>query len=158
MAALTSLCLCVCRYYRDGSHCEKCDPSCELCTGPGPSSCRVCSPPLLELQGTKLCVERCPQRFYEADDICAQCHISCQTCTGTNQGSRGAPVVQEFKEGLTIVCLAGTSPQDCLTCDWGSTLKDNVCYPRCEEGLYFSLEVSSPIYSKGQLGAKVSRN
>lgn len=70
------------RYYREGSHCEKCDQSCELCTGPGPESCRACPPPLLELEGTKLCVERCPHRFYQLSDICKQCHTSCQTCTG----------------------------------------------------------------------------
>lgn len=73
------------RYYREGSHCEKCDQSCQLCTGPGPESCRVCSPPLLELQGTKLCVERCPNRFYQLNDVCTQCHTSCQTCTGTGE-------------------------------------------------------------------------
>lgn len=75
------------RYYREGSHCEKCDRSCERCTGPGPESCRACSPPLLELQGTKLCVESCPHRFYQLDDICKQCHTSCQTCTGTDMRS-----------------------------------------------------------------------
>lgn len=75
------------RYYREGSHCEKCDRSCERCTGPGPESCRACSPPLLELQGTKLCVEHCPHRFYQLDDICKQCHTSCQTCTGTDMTS-----------------------------------------------------------------------
>lgn len=69
-------------YYRSGSSCEKCDQSCELCTGPGPESCKACSPPFLEVQGTKMCVERCPQRFYQLGDICKQCHISCQTCTG----------------------------------------------------------------------------
>uniref|UniRef100_A0A3Q4AK24 Beta-1,3-galactosyl-O-glycosyl-glycoprotein beta-1,6-N-acetylglucosaminyltransferase 3 n=1 Tax=Mola mola TaxID=94237 RepID=A0A3Q4AK24_MOLML len=36
------------RYYREGSHCKNCDQSCEQCTGPGPESCRACSPPLLE--------------------------------------------------------------------------------------------------------------
>lgn len=76
-----------CRYYREDSHCEKCDQSCERCTGPGPDSCRACSPPLLELQGTKLCVERCPHRFYQLNDICKQCHTSCQTCTGTDGGA-----------------------------------------------------------------------
>lgn len=40
------------------------------------------------------------------------------------------------------VCVfADSSPQGCVTCDWGSTLKDKVCYPRCEEGRYFSEEV-----------------
>lgn len=72
------------RFYKDGSRCEKCDQSCELCTGPGPESCRVCPPPLLELRGTKLCVERCPRHFYELNEICKQCHTSCQTCTGMN--------------------------------------------------------------------------
>lgn len=74
-----------CRYYQAGSHCEKCHHSCEMCTGPGPGSCRACLPPLLELQGTKLCVERCPQRFYRLDDVCLQCHISCHTCIGDYQ-------------------------------------------------------------------------
>ncbi|XP_038554272.1 proprotein convertase subtilisin/kexin type 5-like [Micropterus salmoides] len=36
--------------------------------------------------------------------------------------------------------FADASPQACMTCDWGSTLKDKVCYPRCEEGRYFSEE------------------
>ncbi|XP_034443349.1 proprotein convertase subtilisin/kexin type 5 [Hippoglossus hippoglossus] len=114
---LLHLCVTQCPtgYYKDGSHCEKCDQSCELCTGPGPDSCRACPPPLLELQGTKLCVESCPHRFYQLHDMCEQCHTSCQTCMDA-------------------------SPQSCLTCDWGSTLKDNVCYPRCEEGRYFSDE------------------
>lgn len=40
------------------------------------------------------------------------------------------------------VCVfADSSPQGCVACDWGSTLKDKVCYPRCEEGRYFSEEV-----------------
>lgn len=44
------------------------------------------------------------------------------------------------------VCVhADASPQSCLTCDWGSTLKDKVCYPRCEEGRYFSEEVWSEL-------------
>ncbi|KAM9753982.1 uncharacterized protein ACNS7B_007134 isoform 1-T1 [Menidia menidia] len=114
---LFQLCVthCPTGYYRQESHCQKCDPSCELCTGPGPESCRVCLPPLLELQGTKLCVERCPDRFYQLKDICKQCHTSCRTCTDS-------------------------SPQGCVTCDPGSTLKNKVCYPRCEEGRYFSEE------------------
>ncbi|XP_033940311.1 proprotein convertase subtilisin/kexin type 5-like isoform X1 [Pseudochaenichthys georgianus] len=111
---LLHLCVtnCPTGYYREGSQCERCDRSCELC-GAGPESCRACAPPLLELQGTKLCVEHCPHRFYQLNDMCKQCHTSCQTCTDA-------------------------SPQGCLTCDWGSTLKDKVCYPRCEEGRYFS--------------------
>ncbi|KAG7276230.1 hypothetical protein CRUP_018612 [Coryphaenoides rupestris] len=104
-------------YYSEGSSCEQCDPSCEQCTGPGSESCRACSAPLLELQGTRLCVERCPHRFYQrnAGSACHRCHISCQTCTDA-------------------------SPQSCVTCDRGSTLKDNVCYPRCGEGLYYTQE------------------
>lgn len=85
MSDLLYIVSCISRYYRVGSRCEKCDQSCELCTGPGPESCRACLLPLLELQGTKLCVERCPQRFYQLNDFCKQCHISCQTCTGTAQ-------------------------------------------------------------------------
>lgn len=72
----------VIRYYTDGSRCQRCNPSCELCTGPGHESCRTCLPPLLELPGTNLCVEHCPQRFYQLGDICRRCHTSCQTCTG----------------------------------------------------------------------------
>lgn len=45
------------------------------------------------------------------------------------------------KQESNCVCVTEASPQDCVTCDWGSTLKDKVCYPRCEEGRYFSLEV-----------------
>ncbi|KAG7245346.1 hypothetical protein INR49_010796 [Caranx melampygus] len=114
---LLHLCVAHCPtgYYKEGSRCEKCHQSCELCTGPGPESCRACPPPLLELQGTKLCVEHCPHRFYQLADVCKQCHTSCQSCIDA-------------------------SPQSCLTCDWGSTLKENVCYPRCEEGRYFSEE------------------
>ncbi|KAF0041091.1 hypothetical protein F2P81_006989 [Scophthalmus maximus] len=106
-------------------HCYSCegpgDDECLTCVvpkylhRPGPESCRACAPPLLALEGTKLCVERCPHRFYKRNDICKQCHTSCQTCTDA-------------------------SPQSCLTCDWGSTLKDNICYPRCEEGRYLSDE------------------
>lgn len=112
---LLQLCVthCPTRYYRAGSHCEKCDPSCDQCTGPGPESCLACSPPLLELHGTKLCVERCPHRFYQFNEFCYQCHTSCQTCTEA-------------------------SPRACVACDRGSTLKDRVCYPHCEEGRYFS--------------------
>uniref|UniRef100_A0AAZ1XTH8 TNFR-Cys domain-containing protein n=1 Tax=Oreochromis aureus TaxID=47969 RepID=A0AAZ1XTH8_OREAU len=114
---LLQLCVihCPTGYYSEGSQCHKCHQSCELCTGPGPESCRACPPPLLELKGTKLCVERCPHHFYQSDDFCKQCHTSCQTCIDA-------------------------SPQGCLTCDWGSTLQDQVCYPRCKEGLYFSEE------------------
>nr|XP_043891242.1 proprotein convertase subtilisin/kexin type 5 isoform X2 [Solea senegalensis] len=114
---LLHLCVthCPTGYFKEGSHCEKCDQSCEGCTGPGPDYCRACPPPLLELQGTKLCVQHCPQRFYLHNDGCQQCHTSCETCTEA-------------------------SPQSCLTCDRGSILKDKVCYPRCEEGRYFSSE------------------
>ncbi|XP_055078515.1 proprotein convertase subtilisin/kexin type 5 [Periophthalmus magnuspinnatus] len=109
--------LCVSRcptgFYKGGSECKKCHHSCAMCSGPGPESCRVCVPPLLEIQGTNLCVERCPQRFYQSEHVCRQCHISCQTCSDP-------------------------SPQACLTCDDGNTLKDNVCFPRCGEGTYFS--------------------
>ncbi|XP_037111000.1 proprotein convertase subtilisin/kexin type 5 [Syngnathus acus] len=112
---LLHLCVrhCPTGYYQAGSRCEKCHHSCEMCSGPGPESCRACLPPLLEVRGTKLCVERCSQRFYRLDDVCLQCHISCHTC-------------------------ADASPQSCVTCDNGSTLKDKVCYPRCEEGKYFT--------------------
>lgn len=112
---LLHLCVshCPTGYYRERSRCEKCHHSCTVCMGPGPQSCRACSPPLLELRGTKVCVEYCPKHFYQIDDMCAQCHTSCQTCSDA-------------------------SPQSCLTCDRGSTLKDKVCYPRCEEGTYFS--------------------
>ncbi|RXM91300.1 Proprotein convertase subtilisin/kexin type 5 [Acipenser ruthenus] len=30
------------------------------------------------------------------------------------------------------------TPQGCLTCDWGSTLQNGICYPRCEEQRYLS--------------------
>ena len=41
------------------------------------------------------------------------------------------------------VCLfADSTPQGCLMCDRGSTLQYNVCYPHCEEGHYFSENVS----------------
>ncbi|KAJ3595955.1 hypothetical protein NHX12_002364 [Muraenolepis orangiensis] len=106
-------------YYRQGSSCEECDRSCEQCTGPGPESCQACSAPLLELQGTRLCVERCPRRFYERHGVCLRCHVSCQTCTDA-------------------------APQSCETCDWGNTFKDNVCYPRCGEGHYYAQEASRP--------------
>lgn len=70
------------RFYADEDHCEKCHISCEQCSGPGPESCQACPAPLLELHGTRLCVERCPQRFYQTGQRCVQCHTSCQTCTG----------------------------------------------------------------------------
>lgn len=151
------------RYYREGSRCEKCDSSCELCSGPGPDSCRVCSPPLLELQGTKLCVERCPHRFYQHTDVCKQCHTSCQTCTGTDKEAIVPSLSCSKSEQylfwafcspslhLNIHVFAGASPQECVTCDWGSTLNNNVCYPRCEEGRYFSVEVCVPCHPGGHL-------
>ncbi|XP_056138570.1 proprotein convertase subtilisin/kexin type 5 [Lampris incognitus] len=113
--SLLHLCVAHCPtgYYNEGSRCKKCDRSCELCNGPGPESCRACPDPLLELQGAGLCVQRCPRHFYQLGRSCLQCHTSCQTCKDA-------------------------SPQSCVTCDRGSTLKDNVCYPRCEEGRYFS--------------------
>ncbi|XP_061772923.1 proprotein convertase subtilisin/kexin type 5 [Nerophis ophidion] len=116
---LLHLCVshCPTGYYQAGTHCKKCDHSCEMCTGPGPESCRACLPPLLELQGTKMCVERCPLRFYQLDQVCKQCHVSCRTCTDS-------------------------SPRSCVTCDNGSTLKEKVCYPRCEEGKYFTQEAT----------------
>lgn len=40
------------------------------------------------------------------------------------------------------VCVcAEASPRACVACDRGSTLKDRVCYPHCEEGRYFSEKV-----------------
>lgn len=51
-------------------------------------------------------------------------------------------IFEESDHVCVCVCVADPSPQGCLTCDWGSTLKDHVCYPRCEEGRYFSVEVS----------------
>ncbi|CAL9697513.1 unnamed protein product [Knipowitschia caucasica] len=115
---LLHLCVthCPTGYYKRESACEKCHHSCAVCSGPGPESCRLCAPPLLEIQGTTVCVQRCPLRFYQSDNVCKQCHISCKTCSGA-------------------------SPQDCLLCDEGNTLKDSVCFPRCEEGTYFSQQV-----------------
>ncbi|XP_062847903.1 proprotein convertase subtilisin/kexin type 5 [Trichomycterus rosablanca] len=112
---LSHLCVthCPTGYYNAGERCERCYQSCELCSGPGPDSCMVCAPPLLEIQGTKVCVEHCPHRFYQSFDICMQCHTSCKTCIDN-------------------------TPQGCLSCDWGSILQDGVCYPRCEEGQYYS--------------------
>ncbi|KAL0154936.1 hypothetical protein M9458_049199, partial [Cirrhinus mrigala] len=68
-------------YYSTGERCEKCDRSCEQCSGPGPDACRVCTPPQLDLQGTRQCVDQCPQRFYESGHSCRQCHTSCKSCT-----------------------------------------------------------------------------
>ncbi|XP_053498149.1 proprotein convertase subtilisin/kexin type 5-like isoform X2 [Ictalurus furcatus] len=82
-------------------------------SGPGPDACIVCVPPQLELQGTRVCVERCPPHFYQSTRTCWQCHTRCKTCTDN-------------------------TPQSCLTCDWGSILQEGVCYPRCEEGRYYS--------------------
>lgn len=42
---------------------------------------------------------------------------------------------------VCVCVFTDASPQSCLTCDWGSTLKDNVCYPQCKEGQYFSEQV-----------------
>lgn len=39
--------------------------------------------------------------------------------------------------------FADSTPQGCLSCDWGSILQDGVCYPRCEEGQYYSQRVST---------------
>lgn len=156
--------LCFFRYYRDGFHCKKCDKSCEVCSGPGPEFCKACPPPLLELQGTKLCVERCHHRFYQVDEMCKQCHTSCQTCTGRKDLSVYFcclflfywllscnvqvsifdilfGVLEMLSDRVYSSVFIDSSPQGCVTCDWGSTLKDNVCYPRCEEGQYFSHEV-----------------
>ncbi|XP_051548125.1 proprotein convertase subtilisin/kexin type 5-like [Myxocyprinus asiaticus] len=112
---LSHLCVshCPTGYYSLGERCEKCDLSCELCSGPGLNACRICTPPLLDLQGTRQCVEQCPRRFYESEHSCKQCHTSCQSCTDN-------------------------TPQGCVTCDLGSVLQGGVCYPRCEESRYYS--------------------
>lgn len=98
------------RYYKEGSRCEKCHQSCELCTGPGPESCRACPPPLLELQGTKLCVEHCPHRFYQLDDVCKQCHTSCQSCIG-----RWSIYIVESNQGFVMLFDSDISDSNRLT-------------------------------------------
>ncbi|XP_028970632.2 proprotein convertase subtilisin/kexin type 5 [Esox lucius] len=117
---LLHLCVshCPTGYYNVGSACERCAQSCEQCSDP--EACSICPSPLLELQGAGLCVKTCPDRFYRDHLVCKRCHISCRTCTDA-------------------------TPQDCVTCDRGSTLQNKVCYPLCEEGLYFSqAEVCEP--------------
>lgn len=142
--------VCFHRYYKEGFHCQKCDESCELCTGAGPESCRTCPAPLLEVQGTRLCVERCPPRFYQMEESCKQCHTSCLTCTGTEKEMKPIFIFAVRQHLLYLfdffymTASKDSSPQSCLTCDWGNILKDKVCYPRCEEGQYFSEQVCSP--------------
>ncbi|KAF3854828.1 hypothetical protein F7725_022883 [Dissostichus mawsoni] len=136
---LLHLCVthCPTGYYREGSQCERCDRSCELCTGAGPESCRACAPPLLSC--------RAPSCVWSTVPIVS---ISSMTCANS-----ATPVVRHAQISARYVNIAllfsckfshhkyvfpDASPQGCLTCDWGSTLKDKVCYPRCEEGRYFS--------------------
>lgn len=50
-------------------------------------------------------------------------------------------VLDMLSDHVYLSVFTDSSPQGCVTCGRGSTLKDNVCYPRCEEGRYFSQEV-----------------
>ncbi|XP_043934389.1 proprotein convertase subtilisin/kexin type 5-like [Protopterus annectens] len=69
----------------------------------------------MKLDGTNQCVEHCPERFFENNLKCKQCHLSCKTCKDS-------------------------SPQGCLSCDFGSILKEGICYPQCEELHFFSTD------------------
>ncbi|KAE8617533.1 hypothetical protein XENTR_v10009108 [Xenopus tropicalis] len=110
---LLHLCILHCPpgYYKENNQCEKCDPHCQLCGGPGLNGCLACPSNTLQIEGTTHCVKQCPERFYSYKDRCRKCHPSCRTCNDS-------------------------SVQGCLTCDRGSDFKAGICYPRCEEQRY----------------------
>lgn len=110
---LLHLCILHCPpgYFKSNRQCEKCDPHCELCAGPGLESCLECPSNTLQVEGTTHCVSHCPERFYLHGKKCRKCHPSCRMCNDS-------------------------SVQACTTCDRGSSHKGGICYPQCEEHRY----------------------
>ena len=82
---LHCLASCPSTHYDDGvGQCQECDPLCDGCTGPGPSTatCSRCAHVAL---GT-VCLAECPRHHIDIDGICQQCHPECAgACSGTTE-------------------------------------------------------------------------
>uniref|UniRef100_A0AAV2MQ29 VWFC domain-containing protein n=1 Tax=Knipowitschia caucasica TaxID=637954 RepID=A0AAV2MQ29_KNICA len=94
-------------HYREGDHCQACDPDCEQCLGP--NQCQLCASPLLVFRG--LCVEQCGPLHYPDPDtqVCKACSSDCVMCDGLGQ---------------------------CRACAEGSFLLQGYCTPDCGPGFY----------------------
>lgn len=65
--------------------CESCDPSCNLCVGPGNRNCLSCREDFVFMRQWGQCLRSCPQGFYQdlESKTCHKCHPTCKTCNGT---------------------------------------------------------------------------
>ncbi|MGH0132203.1 UNVERIFIED_CONTAM: hypothetical protein FKN15_048930 [Acipenser sinensis] len=143
---------CSVNYYPDvDGTCRRCPAHCHTCTDG--KSCKACSYLYLLLNG--VCKATCPKGYFEDLDQgkCIPCHSTCASCSGTQHDdcdSCSSLYPRLYEGQCSVECPAGTyyessanecqdyTPQGCLTCDWGSTLQNGICYPRCEEQRYLS--------------------
>ncbi|MGH0117434.1 UNVERIFIED_CONTAM: hypothetical protein FKN15_034621, partial [Acipenser sinensis] len=123
-------------YESSANECQECDRTCTGCTGPELTDCTKCKKGLALDPDTMMCGvtgdSNCPPKTFLHDDqfTCMACHKQCESCNGPNANDCQTCVLPNY--------LYNYTPQGCLTCDWGSTLQNGICYPRCEEQRYLS--------------------
>lgn len=64
--------------------CDRCDPSCDQCGGPGNRNCLSCRQDFVLVKRWGQCLRSCPAAFYldQKSRNCHKCHPTCKTCSG----------------------------------------------------------------------------
>ncbi|KAG2471209.1 PCSK5 convertase, partial [Polypterus senegalus] len=123
-------------YELSSEQCQECDQTCSKCTGPDPTDCTKCKKGLALDPNSMMCGvigdSECPPKMFLHEKLfsCIACHDLCESCHGQESYDCDTCLLPSY--------FYNSTPQGCLTCDWGSTLLDGVCYPRCAEQRYLS--------------------
>ena len=68
--------------YQSGSTCPSCDPSCQTCSGQGPSSCTSCDASSNRSLSGSQCTKSCPlsNQYVDSQNTCQDCPEFCREC------------------------------------------------------------------------------
>lgn len=159
----TNLGKCVCSltntfYNESSAKCQKCDLSCDGCTGPLSLDCLKCANNYELLEG--ICVPICnnSQYFDNSSKSCHNCSSLCQSCFGPFENNCsiclenyylmnstcvsycGSTYFQNYKEKICVPCdkscleCNDTNKLSCLKCYNGMFLMDSECVVNCPQG------------------------
>ena len=107
--------------------CTPCDPSCQTCSGAGPSLCTLCTSGLALSQTPGSCTCSAGLYFKVSLLICAPCDPSCKTCSAADMNScTSCKSTASMNGALLGPCLCS----DQFYMNSGTCLP---CYPKCSK-------------------------
>ena len=93
------------------THCNSCDPSCDVCSDSSNSQCSSCNLGYFLQPSFMGCDSGCPPGFYgnSNNGECAYCHQSCASCSGSGSTACTSCNVNYYRQPNSSACL-GTCP------------------------------------------------